>query len=53
MKKEIKGRRKPTNQIQKKNPFSKMQIKKLSPKYPTMTLTWHSANCIICCSYFG
>lgn len=28
MKKEIKGRRKPTNQIQKKNPFSKMQIKK-------------------------
>ena len=28
--------------------ISKMQIKKLSPKYPTMTLTWHSANCIIC-----
>lgn len=28
--------------------ISKMQIRKLSPKYPTMTLTWHSANCIIC-----
>lgn len=28
--------------------ISKMQIKKLAPKYPTMTLTWHSANCIIC-----
>ena len=28
--------------------ISKIQIKKLSPKYPTMTLTWHSANCIIC-----
>jgi len=28
--------------------INKMQIKKLSPKYPTMTLTWHSANCIIC-----
>lgn len=28
--------------------ISKMQIKKLSPKYPTMTLTWHSANCFIC-----
>ena len=28
--------------------IGKMQIKKLSPKYPTMTLTWHSANCIIC-----
>lgn len=32
MKKEIKGRRKPTNQIQKKNPFSKMQIKKRLPE---------------------
>lgn len=29
-------------------PITKMQIKKLSPKYPTMTLTKHSANCIIC-----
>lgn len=28
--------------------ISKMQTKKLAPKYPTMTLTWHSANCIIC-----
>ena len=28
--------------------ISKMQIKKLAPKYPTMTLTWHSANCFIC-----
>ena len=28
--------------------ISKMQIKKLSPKYPTPTLTWHEANCIIC-----
>lgn len=28
--------------------INKMQIRKLSPKYPTMTLTWHSANCIIC-----
>lgn len=28
--------------------INRMQIKKLSPKYPTMTLTWHSANCIIC-----
>ena len=29
-------------------PISRMQIRKLSPKYPTMTLNWHSANCIIC-----
>lgn len=28
--------------------INKMQIKKLAPKYPTMTLNWHSANCIIC-----
>ena len=32
MKKEIKGRRKPTNQIQNKNPFNKMQIKKRIPE---------------------
>ena len=28
--------------------ISKMQTRKLSPKYPTMTLTKYSANCIIC-----
>lgn len=28
--------------------INKMQTRKLSPKYPTMTLTKYSANCIIC-----
>jgi len=29
-------------------PISRLQIKMLAPEYPTMTLTWHGANCIIC-----
>lgn len=37
-----------SNVWEDKRLISKMQVKKLSPKYPTMTLTWHSANCIIC-----
>lgn len=28
--------------------ISNMQIKKLAPKHPTMTLTWYGANCLIC-----
>lgn len=29
-------------------PISNIQIKMLSPEYPTMTLTWDGANCCIC-----
>ena len=36
------------NVWENEQPITRMQIKKLSPQYPTMTLTKHSANCIIC-----
>lgn len=28
-------------------PISNIQIKRLAPKYPTQTYTWHTANCVI------
>ncbi len=30
------------------DPITKLQIKLLAPEYPTMTLTKHGANCVIC-----
>lgn len=30
-----------------KRPISTLQIRRLSPKYPTQTHTWHTANCVI------